>query len=173
MLREAPINRYSKNNRANERGNVAFREHGLPESEKRHGQSGAGRDVLIFFPSANVDFQCYPPTVMVRRPGAQRVAPESQRRVPSTLVEEKLRAVDRRMTFVDHDTSQAREVAEAAESLAEEAFYAIAGFAQRLERLERSDAALRRDNAEVRGLHHLDPPRPPRYRNPRYAHSSD
>ncbi|RMX68092.1 hypothetical protein DD238_008478 [Peronospora effusa] len=65
-------------------------------------------------------------------------APESKRPLPTPSLVAQLQEVDRRMTFVDYDASQARDLAEAAESLAEEATSAIAGFAQRLERLEHS-----------------------------------
>lgn len=74
------------------------------------------------------------------------------------------------MTFVYHDASQARELAEA---VAEEAPSAIAGFAQRLERLEQSNAALRQDSAMLRGLLQPDPLRPPCHRGARYAPAFD
>ena len=103
----------------------------MPKRDQRHGQFGANRDVLIFFSSANVDFQLYTPTVVGHRAGKQREAPKSQRLVLRPSVEEQLQGVDRQMKFFDHDACQAWEVAEAAESLEEEASFAIAGFAQR------------------------------------------
>ncbi|RMX64390.1 hypothetical protein DD238_007758 [Peronospora effusa] len=62
--------------------------------------------------------------------------------MPTHSVVAQLQQVNWRVTFVDHDASQSRELAEAADSLEEEASSAIAGFAQLHERLDVSNSAL-------------------------------
>ena len=64
------------------------------------------------------------------------VAPDLSRPMPNprNSLADRPEPVRRQMIFVDHDASQARDVAEAAEILAEETSTAVAGLAQRLER---------------------------------------
>ncbi|RQM14652.1 hypothetical protein DD237_006661 [Peronospora effusa] len=91
--------------------------------------AGGAVNSLRFFFQANVDFQRCQPAVVDRRAETQREAPKFERPVPTPSVVAQLQEVDRRMTFVEHDASHARELAEAAESLAEDVSCAIAGFA--------------------------------------------
>ena len=64
----------------------------------------------------------------------------------------RLKAFGRQLAFVHHDANQTRDGAEAADSLAEKTSSTVAGFALRLERLEQSKAALRRNNTLLRRL---------------------
>ena len=81
--------------------------------------------------------------------------------------------IDRRVAYVGHDANQAMERAEIAEELGEQNSAALAEFARRLERLEQSNAALRNDNAVLRGQRPAEPPRAPRNRGPRYEPEAD
>ena len=77
---------------------------------------------------------------------------------------EKLRDVGRRIELVDNDVHEARDLE--AESYSQATETTVAGLARRLERLEQSNEALRRENAILRGQRPPDPPRPPRHRGP-------
>ncbi|RMX62644.1 hypothetical protein DD238_008026 [Peronospora effusa] len=60
----------------------------------------------------HTDFQRCQPAGVDRRAETQREAPESERSVSDSFGRE-IQEVDRRVTLVDHDASQARELAEA------------------------------------------------------------
>ena len=81
----------------------------------------------------------------------------------------RLEEFGRQLAFVHHDAKQARDVVEAADSLAEKTSSTVAGFALRLERLEQSKATLRRNNALLRRLRYPDRLKAPRFRGLRYV----
>lgn len=169
------MNRYRGGKQANERDDTALPERHLSERKIPHDPYVVNCDALRSDPQASDGPQRYRSSEENRRAGTPREAPESEIPAPNpdVLIAERIQAVNQRITLVDHDASQSRELVEAADAVAVAASSPIASFAQRLEHLEQPEAALRRGNAVLLKLRQPDPPRPPCHRGPRYASAVD
>ena len=129
-----------------------------------------GRDVRESYRQSSADSRRYQSAEEDHRGGSVHEVPASQTDsdVTESLANELLE-YQQRVTFAGYDAEKARELDELADSRVEQVYPTIAGLADRLEQFEQSNAALRKDNAVLRGDRQSNPPRKPKYRGPRYA----